>query len=49
MDFTTMDIIQITLLILILVSVNRPLLKKLRLIGKRTIVVSSPLFGKAGS
>lgn len=39
MDFTTMDIIQITLLILILVSVNRPLLKKLRLIGKRTIVV----------
>ncbi|MCU9613258.1 CDP-glycerol glycerophosphotransferase family protein [Caldibacillus lycopersici] len=34
------EIIQIVLLVLILLSVNRPLLKTARLIGKRTVVVT---------
>ncbi|MGM8366156.1 CDP-glycerol glycerophosphotransferase family protein [Virgibacillus sp. W0181] len=43
---TKIDWIQIALLLLILLSVNRPLLKKSRLLGKRAVVISIHFLSK---
>lgn len=47
MSTKNMQIVQIILLLFILLSVNRPLLKKTKLIGKRIIIVSIHFLSKA--